>query len=416
MCELCDVRAREAGIDAVADFKPPSPPAISAETPSSSTESGGSWATIDDSPAAKRIKIENTVPTLAEADDLFTLHPGSTHGDLPVLANLVEWAKNNGAILHENVEIYASPSHEVKLRVKPVVKDEVIKKAVEPSGGTTECSRAEAITRKINALHSLPANTHIISSPYAISLSYLNVLDAFPTFAARNGVARNFSQRWIDSVSPRAVGVFFLMQQYLLGDASFWAPYIKSLPQPRFEHLSLRALPSYAQFGPFPLRWDIRAAAERSVCFDMKRDECGCYDPSTGSTACQNAKRMPVNPYTPLKENEGRTDFDFVCGGWGSSVLDWSKKCEEEMFDFVFMHEESPDNSEDEVDVEEYLEGIAQTEPMYAIHWDREVMGPLFEWAQAIFWSRSFPSSMIPETAYGGMLDKLVKEIGRAHV
>ncbi|RKU44798.1 hypothetical protein DL546_007647 [Coniochaeta pulveracea] len=47
----------------------------------------------------------------------------------------------------------------------------------------------------------------------------------------------------MDSLPPHVIGRFFLIQQYLLGEDSFWCPYIRSLPQP--EYMNTWALPTF---------------------------------------------------------------------------------------------------------------------------------------------------------------------------
>lgn len=410
MCELCDARARQRAVDAVNDFKPQpkgQSPTLSQDAFATSIESGGSWTLANDPVTQRKRSDETEKSQSVETDDLYALLPGSSDSTLPVLADLVAWAKSHGANLHEKVEIFVSPTHEVKLRVNTVKHDEAVRETVHASGSNTDCSRATATTAKINVLDSLPANSHIVTSPFAISLSYLNALDAFPTFPDHLGATPRFFQSWIDSVSPRIVGIFFLMQQYLLGDASFWAPYIKSLPQPKVEHLNFLALPTYGKWGPFPLRWDMSAAKQKSTCFDPEVEDCSCRD---NFDNCQKVKKMPRNPYTPLKENENTSDEKLfsVDGMQGSSVLNWGDGCEEAMQIFIQMHEKEWEIPDDDCDA--YFETMKPVEQLYAFHWEREVVGPLWEWAQAIFWSRSFPSNLIPDAAFGDLLDRSVRE------
>lgn len=115
---------------------------------------------------------------------------------------LVEWAHENGATLDPKVEVYQG-EYGTSLRVK------------RPKGLTPASP--------------LPPNSSIVSCSYGISLSYLNALDEFSELPSRSPP---MPKQFLEEVDPHTIGRFFLMQQYLLGEQSFWAPYIESLPQP----------------------------------------------------------------------------------------------------------------------------------------------------------------------------------------
>ncbi|RDW68385.1 hypothetical protein BP5796_09042 [Coleophoma crateriformis] len=75
----------------------------------------------------------------------------------------------------------------------------------------------------------------VVSCPYTISLSYLNAIDASPTFSRHDSVPFPSAFLALPDHNPLGkviIGYFFLMQQYLMGEKSFWYPYIRLLPQP----------------------------------------------------------------------------------------------------------------------------------------------------------------------------------------
>lgn len=86
----------------------------------------------------------------------------------------------------------------------------------------------------------------IVVCPISASLSYLNALGGGqPLGKALAGSEVNpaFSPEFMQQVPPHVIGRFFLMQQYLKGKDSAWAPYIATLPQPRnFDSWALPAV------------------------------------------------------------------------------------------------------------------------------------------------------------------------------
>lgn len=210
----------------------------------------------------------------------------------------------------------------------------------------------------------------------------------------------------MSTVSPHTVGFFFLMQQYLLGDASFWAPYIKSLPQPQFEEVSFSQLSTYGKWGPWPMKWDVEAARGRCGCFNTDGAGCECVG------YCRRKAKVPKNPYSPLVHHEANYFDD---GGFG--VLKWGEKLEDERQGFEYMHGEAREENEDEDDDmdadakwKKYWKSIEPVQELYAHEADWSILGPLWEWAQAIFHSRSFPSTILPGSAFGDMARKPVKK------
>ncbi|KAI4133667.1 MAG: hypothetical protein LQ347_002106 [Umbilicaria vellea] len=74
--------------------------------------------------------------------------------------------------------------------------------------------------------HDLSPGNCIVSCPKALTLSYLNALSSDFSNGQNNAFPVNFTK----NVEPHVVVRFFLMEQYLLGKESFWAPYIDLLP------------------------------------------------------------------------------------------------------------------------------------------------------------------------------------------
>ena len=115
-----------------------------------------------------------------------------------MIEDLLHWANRQGTTLHPSVEIYEDPTTGFSFR----------------------------------AVENISIETKLVSCPYGVSLSYLNALDVFP-FARHSSEA--FPQIFLDTLEPEhpnIIGHFFLMQQYLLGEKSFWWTYMRLLPQP----------------------------------------------------------------------------------------------------------------------------------------------------------------------------------------
>jgi hypothetical protein len=129
---------------------------------------------------------------------------------------LVEWATSHGASLHPLVEVYDDAVTGFSFRVKQ-----------DPS--SPEASQ-------------LAAWEPVVSVPTSLTLSYLNALpQATKDSHANNNNNNNsyygsgshpFSEEFLAKTPPHVVGRFFLIYQYLLGEESFWWPYIQALPQP----------------------------------------------------------------------------------------------------------------------------------------------------------------------------------------
>lgn len=71
----------------------------------------------------------------------------------------------------------------------------------------------------------VPAGAIICTVPHTLALSSLNALvdDSFTAFRARG-------------LPAEAIGHFYLMHQWLLGEKSFWRPYLRTLPSPSRKH------------------------------------------------------------------------------------------------------------------------------------------------------------------------------------
>lgn len=131
---------------------------------------------------------------------------------------------------------------------------------------------------------------------------------------------------------------------------------------------------------------------------------------------------MPKNPHSPLVHHEANYYDD---GGLG--VLKWSEKLEDERGAFEYMHGEAREENEEEGEKEDgngdgqeeddedakwekYFKSIEAVQQLYAHEAEWDILGPLWEWAQAIFYSRSFPSTILPGSAFGDMARKPVKK------
>jgi hypothetical protein len=114
-----------------------------------------------------------------------------------LIQELISWGIEHQAYLNPHVEIYEDPRTGMSFR----------------------------------AAKELPPQSNIVTCPYQVSLSYLNAIEA-PEFC-RHSVP--FPRNFLDTLSkddPNIIGHFFLMQQYMLREKSFWWAYIRLLPQP----------------------------------------------------------------------------------------------------------------------------------------------------------------------------------------
>ena len=119
--------------------------------------------------------------------------------DKLLIQNLVNWASSNQAHLHSDVEIYEDPITGFSFR----------------------------------AVRDIAPSTQLVTCPYQISLSYLNTIESSSHVLRYQ--TESFPPPFLESLGehdPNIIGYFFLVQQYLMGDKSFWWPYIRLLPQP----------------------------------------------------------------------------------------------------------------------------------------------------------------------------------------
>lgn len=107
------------------------------------------------------------------------------------ISDLVSWATSHGAHLNPSVEVDNLP-------------------------GTGLSFRATSKTEPLDT---------IVSIPSALTLSYLNALPG-------SRGPRPFPDGFLAQTAPHVIGRLVLVKHHLLGDESFWAAYIRALPQP----------------------------------------------------------------------------------------------------------------------------------------------------------------------------------------
>src|SRR5438045_1031766 len=81
---------------------------------------------------------------------------------------------------------------------------------------------------RVAAGHTIRPRTRIASCPISTTLSILNAMNIAPF----DSHGTNFPKSFINKQPFTAVQYFFLMEQYLLGHQSWWAPYISAIPSP----------------------------------------------------------------------------------------------------------------------------------------------------------------------------------------
>lgn len=110
--------------------------------------------------------------------------------------DLIQWVEKEGGFFHEDVEVAHDPDKGFYVQVCKG-------KTVRPG-------------------------TRIASCPMPATISVLNAMDISP-FKSHG---TQFPALFISKQSFATVQFFFLMEQYLLGPKSWWAPYIAALPSP----------------------------------------------------------------------------------------------------------------------------------------------------------------------------------------
>ena len=110
----------------------------------------------------------------------------------PRLQKLAEWFLKNGGRLHDSVCLTRTASHGYQIRVVPT--------------------------------GSVPANSLVVACPKDLTISVMDME------WAKDPWPQTFMSHW--SHRPDVLTRFFIMEQYLEIENSFWWPYIASLPQP----------------------------------------------------------------------------------------------------------------------------------------------------------------------------------------
>lgn len=116
--------------------------------------------------------------------------------DLQPQLDLITWVRREEGFLHPEVEVASDSDRGYHIRV--------------------------------GAGHTIRANTRIASCPISTTISILNAMNIAP-FGSRG---TNFPSSFINKQSFTVVQYFFLIEQYLLGPDSWWAPYISTIPNP----------------------------------------------------------------------------------------------------------------------------------------------------------------------------------------
>jgi hypothetical protein len=117
--------------------------------------------------------------------------------DLQPQLDLIRWVKREEGFLHPGVEVASDPGN-------------------------------RGFYVRVGAGHTIRPNTRIASCPISTTVSVLNAMNIAP-FSSRG---TNFPHAFINNQSFTVVQYFFLMEQYLLGQKSWWAPYISAIPTP----------------------------------------------------------------------------------------------------------------------------------------------------------------------------------------
>lgn len=89
--------------------------------------------------------------------------------------------------------------------------------------------------------NSIPQSSCVVACSTAITLSYLNTLvPPAPNFHQDDAP---FPDVFLSQAPPHVISQLLLIKEYLKGEASFWYPYIRTLPQPDDD--SSRSLPPF---------------------------------------------------------------------------------------------------------------------------------------------------------------------------
>lgn len=80
---------------------------------------------------------------------------------------------------------------------------------------------------RVSSGEDVAAGSLIVSCPHELTISWLNVISGSETFLAQFDLGEAYH-----AVNQVVIVRFFLMNEYLKGQESFWWPYVRSLPQP----------------------------------------------------------------------------------------------------------------------------------------------------------------------------------------
>ena len=141
---------------------------------------------------------------------------------------LLEWVTSNGGYCHVDVAVAYDAQRFFHLQVK--------------SDAT------------------IPPGTSLVQCPMECTLSVLNALDSAPF----SSYGCKLPRRFLDTQAPDMIQYFFLMEQKLLGDSSWWAPYLRTLPQPE-------ELPEWAPFKAEDLTWLVSTNLDPAIKEEFRR-------------------------------------------------------------------------------------------------------------------------------------------------
>lgn len=124
-----------------------------------------------------------------------------------------DWFLANEGFIHSNVEIAWDETYGVHMRV-----------------GEGE---------------ELPPDSLVVSCPHNLTISWLNVIQGSETFLSQFDLDEAYY-----SVNQVVIVRFFILNEYLKREKSFWHPYLRSLPQPGDKHFSYT--PMWYEVGDWP--------------------------------------------------------------------------------------------------------------------------------------------------------------------
>ncbi|EJT70203.1 hypothetical protein GGTG_12376 [Gaeumannomyces tritici R3-111a-1] len=183
-------------------------------------------------------------------------------------AALVQWNRAQGGFLHPQVEVYSDQRTGFSLRAREEAastpccaprsaldqnrdqkKDQKQDPTISISPPVATPGNSTPVPEPSPPPQPVPHGDAIVVCPLSTTLSFLNAVvggnplgqpGASPEPGSDDAA---FPEAFVRATPPHVVGRCFLIQQYLLGRASHWHPYIATLPQP--EHLASWALPAF---------------------------------------------------------------------------------------------------------------------------------------------------------------------------